>query len=95
MEQSYARAVYHLFVVRHPRRAAFMAALASRGVGSLIHYPIALHLQRAYASLGGKRGDLEVVEKAADEIVSLPIYPELTDAQVGAVIAAVKEAAQV
>ncbi len=91
-EQSYARAVYHLFVVRHKRRAAFMAGLAARGVGSLIHYPMALHLQKAFASLGGKRGDLKVVEQAAEEIVSLPIYPELTDAQVAAVIAAVKEA---
>lgn len=91
-EQSYARAVYHLFVVRTPRRAAFMAALAARGVGTLIHYPVALHLQRAYAALCGKRGDRPVVERAADEIVSLPVYPELTDAQVGVVIAAVKEA---
>ena len=84
--------MYHLFVVRHPRRAAFMRALAAHGVGTLIHYPVALHLQPAYASLGGKRGDRPVVEKAAEEIVSLPIYPELTDAQVGAVISAVKEA---
>lgn len=90
-EQSYARAVYHLFVVRHPRRAAFMEALAARGVGTLIHYPVALHLQRAYASLGGRRGDRPKAEQAADEIVSLPVYPELTDAQVGVVIAAVKE----
>jgi len=93
-EQDYARAVYHLFVVKHRRRAAFMSALSTRGVGSMIHYPVALHLQPAYASLGGKRGDRKVVEQAADEIVSLPIYPELTDGQVGAVIAAVKEAAQ-
>ena len=91
-EQSYARAVYHLFVVRHKHRARFMAALSARGVGTLIHYPVALHLQGAYASLGGKRGDRPVVERAAEEIVSLPIYPELTDDQVGAIIAAVKEA---
>lgn len=90
-EQDYARAVYHLFVVRHPRRAAFMTALASRGVGTLIHYPVALHLQAAYASLGGKRGDRKVAEQAADEIVSLPVYPELSDTQVGVVIAAVRE----
>lgn len=90
-EQDYARAVYHLFVVRHPRRQAFMSALASRGVGTLIHYPVALHLQKAYASLGGKRGDRPVAERAADEIVSLPVYPELSDAQVGVVIAAVTE----
>lgn len=91
VEQSYASAVYHLFVVRHPRREAFMAALASRGVGTLIHYPIALHLQSAYASLGGRRGDRPVVEKAADEIVSLPVYPELSDDQVDTVISAVRE----
>lgn len=91
-EQTYATAVYHLFVVRHPRRAAFMAALAERGVGTAIHYPVALHLQRAYAPLGGQRGDRPLVEKAADEIVSLPVYPELTDDQVGLVIAAVKDA---
>ncbi len=90
-EQAYARAVYHLFVVKHPRRTAFVAALAARGVGTAIHYPLPLHLQPAYASLGGKRGDRKVVERAADEIVSLPVYPELSDAQVGAVIAAVKE----
>ena len=91
-EQGYARAVYHLFVVRHERRDAFVAALAARGVGTAIHYPVPLHLQAAYASLGGKRGDRPVVERAANEIVSLPIYPELSDAQVGVVIAAVKEA---
>jgi dTDP-3-amino-3,4,6-trideoxy-alpha-D-glucose transaminase len=90
-EQDYARAVYHLFVVRHTRRTAFMAALATRGVGSLIHYPLALHLQKAFAPLGLKRGDRPAVELAADEIVSLPVYPELTDEQVGLVIAAVKE----
>ncbi len=91
-EQGYARAVYHLFVVRHPRRSAFMAALADRGVGTLIHYPVALHLQPAFSAAGGKRGDRPRVEQAADEIVSLPVYPELTDAQVGIVIGAVKEA---
>lgn len=90
-EQDYARAVYHLFVVRHPRRAAFMAALEARGVGTLIHYPLPLHLQAAFSPLGGKPGDRPRVESAAHEIVSLPIYPELTDDQVGVVIAAVKE----
>ena len=89
-EQSYAECVYHLFVVRHPHRDAFMTALAERGVGTAIHYPIALHLQKAYASLGGKTGDRPVVERAADEIVSLPIYPELSDEQVETVIDAVR-----
>ncbi len=91
-EQPYARAVYHLYAVRHPLRDSLMAALKERGVGTLIHYPIALHLQPAFASLGGRPGELPVAEKAAREVFSLPIYPELTDAQVGAVVAAVREA---
>jgi len=91
-EQPYARAVYHLFVVRHPRRDALAAALEQRGVGTLIHYPIPLHLQPAFADLGGKPGDFPVAEQAASEILSLPIYPGLSDAQVAHVIAAVREA---
>jgi dTDP-4-amino-4,6-dideoxygalactose transaminase len=91
-EQPYARAVYHLYVVRHALRDSLMAALKGRGVGTLIHYPIPLHLQPAFASLGGKPGDLPVAEQAAREIFSLPIYPEMTDAQVGAVVAALREA---
>jgi dTDP-4-amino-4,6-dideoxygalactose transaminase len=94
-ERDDARGVGHLFVVRHPRRDAFMAALRARGIGTLIHYPIPLHLQPAFASLGGKPGDLPVVEKAAGEILSLPLYPELTGAQAEAVVDAVRDAAVV
>lgn len=78
-EQAYARAAFHLYVVRHPRRDALMEALRKRGIGTLIHYPIPLHLQPAFAFLGGKRGDLPVAERASDEILSLPLYPELED----------------
>lgn len=91
VEQKDAWAVYHLFVVRHSQRDLFMAALKERGIGTLIHYPIPLHLQPAFAPLGGKKGDLPVVERAASEIVSLPLYPELTDAQVHEVADAVRE----
>ncbi|MFI5183231.1 MAG: DegT/DnrJ/EryC1/StrS family aminotransferase [Vicinamibacteria bacterium] len=90
-EQPYARAVYHLFVVRHPARDALMGALKDRGVGTLIHYPIPLHLQPAFAPLGGKPGDLPVAEKAAREVLSLPLYPELTDVQIDTVTGAVRE----
>jgi dTDP-4-amino-4,6-dideoxygalactose transaminase len=76
-EQPYAGAVFHLYVVRHPRRDALMAALARRGIGTLVHYPIPLHLQPAFAFLGGKPGDLPVAEQACSEILSLPLYPEL------------------
>jgi dTDP-4-amino-4,6-dideoxygalactose transaminase len=90
VEQPYAQAVYHLFVVRHPRRDALARALQERGVGTLIHYPIPLHLQPCFAHLGGKPGDFPVAERAAAEILSLPLYPELSDDQVRAVAGAVR-----
>lgn len=93
IEQSYARSNHHLFVVRHPHRDALMAALKERGIATLIHYPVPLHLQGAFASLGGRRGDFPVAEKAADEIFSLPLYPEMSDAQARAVAATVGELA--
>ena len=90
-EQGYARSVHHLYVVRHPQRDALAAALRQRGISTLIHYPIPLHLQPAFAPLGGAPGDLPVVEKAAGEILSLPLYPEMTDAQAETVVAAVRD----
>jgi dTDP-3-amino-3,4,6-trideoxy-alpha-D-glucose transaminase len=90
VEEPYAQAVRHLFVVRHPKRDALAAGLQERGVGTLIHYPIPLHLQPAFAAGGGQRGDLPVAEAAAREILSLPLYPGLTDAQVEAVLAATR-----
>ncbi|HUL75826.1 MAG TPA: DegT/DnrJ/EryC1/StrS family aminotransferase [Vicinamibacteria bacterium] len=93
-EQPYARAVYHLFVVRHSRRDALIAALKERGVCTLIHYPIPLHLQEAFASLGGRPGERPVAERASAEILSLPLYPELTDEKAGRVVEAVRAAAK-
>jgi dTDP-4-amino-4,6-dideoxygalactose transaminase len=92
VEEAWASAVFHLFVVRHPRRDALRAALEERGIGTLIHYPIPMHLQPAFAALGGRPGDLPVVEKAASEVLSLPLYPELTDERARSVVAAVKDA---
>jgi len=80
-EPSWSRAVYHLYVVRVEDREGFMAHLKSKGVGTAIHYPIPLHLQNAYSSLGYVAGDYPVSEKIADRIVSLPMFPQMTDRQ--------------
>jgi dTDP-4-amino-4,6-dideoxygalactose transaminase len=69
-----------------------MHLLAEKGVGSAIHYPVPVHLQEAYRSLGYQRGTFPIAEQCATEFVSLPMFPELTSTQVGIVIEAVKEA---
>jgi dTDP-4-amino-4,6-dideoxygalactose transaminase len=92
MERPDVRAVHHLFVARHPRRDDLMAALRHRGVETLIHYPIPLHRQPAFAASRGRPASLPVAEKAASEILSLPLYPELTDAQAERVASTVREA---
>ena len=81
-EASYAESVWHLYVVRHPRRDDLKAHLDANGVGCALHYPLPLHLQKCYASLGHQAGDFPVSEKAASQCLSLPIYPELTEAQI-------------
>lgn len=80
-EPSWSRAVYHLYVVRVEDREALMAHLKDAGIGTGIHYPIPLHLQNAYKSLGYKAGDFPITEKIAKEIVSLPMFPQLTKEQ--------------
>ena len=80
-EPSWSRAVYHLYVVRTADREGLMDHLKKVGIGTGIHYPIPLHLQKAYAALNYHRGDLPVAEKAAAEIVSLPMFPQLTAEQ--------------
>ncbi|HEX3151285.1 MAG TPA: DegT/DnrJ/EryC1/StrS family aminotransferase [Gemmataceae bacterium] len=84
---------YHLFAVRHPDRDWFRDGLRRRGIETLIHYPVPVHLQPAYEHLGGRLGDLPETERAAAEVVSLPLYPGMTAEQQDAVIAAVNEAA--
>ncbi len=82
-------AVYHLYVVRTPERERFMEHLQSRGVGCQTHYPIPLHLQPAFKFLGYRRGDFPERERHADEVVSLPLFPEMTEEEIGQVIEAV------
>lgn len=80
-EPSWSRAVYHLYVVRTDDREGMMSHLKTAGIGTGIHYPVPLHLQKAYSSLNYRRGDFPVVEKIAAEIVSLPMFPQLTTEQ--------------
>jgi dTDP-3-amino-3,4,6-trideoxy-alpha-D-glucose transaminase len=82
------RHVYHLYVVRSPDRDTLQEALAGRGVGTLVHYPIAVHHQPAYQQLA--RPGLEVGERLCAEVLSLPLYPELTDAEAEAVVEAIR-----
>lgn len=90
-EADYAESCYHLYVVRHAQRDALKSHLEANQVGCALHYPLPLHLQKCYASLGYKAGDFPVSEKAARECLSLPIYPEMTDAQVQRVASVIKE----
>lgn len=83
---------WHLFVVRHSRRDDLAAALQRRGIGTLIHYPLPPHLQAAYSDLGLKEGSLPIAERMAREVLSLPLWPQMSDPDVEAVIAGVKQA---
>lgn len=84
------RHVYHVYAVRSASRALLRDAISTRGVDTGLHYPCPVHLQKAYAGLGYVEGDFPHAERAALEVLSLPIYPELTDAQVDHVAAAVR-----
>ena len=88
------RHVYHVYVVRSDDRDALRDALARQGIQTGIHYPIPIHLQPAHDDLGYHAGDFPVAEAAAREVLSLPIYPEMTREQVQMVAAAVSEASQ-
>ncbi|MEN9327879.1 MAG: hypothetical protein RI947_687 [Candidatus Parcubacteria bacterium] len=83
--------IYHVYVVRTKKRDALQKFLLTKGITTLIHYPLPLHLQKAYEFLNYKKGDLPNIEQAADEILSLPMYPELTKESADAVVAAIKE----
>jgi dTDP-4-amino-4,6-dideoxygalactose transaminase len=85
-EPSWSRAVYHLYVIRAEDRDGIMNHLKKVGIGSGIHYPIPLHLQKAYTSLNYGLGDFPVAEKAAAEIISLPMFPQLTAEQQARVV---------
>jgi dTDP-4-amino-4,6-dideoxygalactose transaminase len=77
-EPSWSRAVYHLYVIRTKDRESMMSHLRQAGIGTALHYPVPLHLQKAYASLNYSLGAFPVAERVATEIISLPMFPQLT-----------------
>jgi dTDP-4-amino-4,6-dideoxygalactose transaminase len=90
-EAACSKGVYHLYVVRVPNREALQEALAEAGIGTGIHYPIPLHLQKAYQHLGYLQGAFPVTERVAAEIVSLPMFPQMTASQQDEVAQKVEE----
>jgi dTDP-4-amino-4,6-dideoxygalactose transaminase len=86
----WARSVYHLYVIRVADRAGLQKHLGEAKIDTGIHYPVPLHLQKAYANFGYKEGDFQVTEKVASEIVSLPMYPSLKEAEISQVVSGVR-----
>lgn len=90
VEMPWAHHVYHLYVIRSKVREELAGFLRSRGIGTLVHYPTPIHLQEAYQRLGYKKGAFPQAERAATEILSLPIYPTMTEEEAVEVGRAIK-----
>jgi dTDP-4-amino-4,6-dideoxygalactose transaminase len=86
-----AESVWHLYVIRAEQRDLLREHLVSRGISASIHYPVPIHLQSAYKDLGYKQGDFPVTEAYAERILSLPMYAELTPAQIKFTAQAIRE----
>jgi len=89
LEESVSAA--HLYPIRTDRRDELRSALQARGIDTAIHYQSPLHLQPAYAFVGGKRGDFPVSERASETVLSLPLRPGMTDAETDTVAGAVRD----
>lgn len=91
VEKPYAKHSYYVYVIRTDNRDAVMTELKERGCGCGVHYPVPLHLQPAYSFLSGREGDHPVSEEFAEEIISIPMFPELTEEQVAEAASIIKD----
>ena len=91
IEAKGAKHSYYMYVIRTPKRDELKKFLGEKGIGCGIHYPIPLHLQPAYSHLSYKKGDYPVAEKLSREILSIPVYPELTSEQMNYIVNSIKE----
>ena len=92
-EADYARHVYHVYAIRVPERDEVRQRLAEKEIGCAVHYPIPIHLQEAYRNLGHRTGAFPIAENLAEEFLSLPMFPELTEEQIEYVARCVSETA--
>ncbi|MDQ2867377.1 MAG: DegT/DnrJ/EryC1/StrS family aminotransferase [Verrucomicrobiota bacterium] len=91
-ESRHARHVYHIYSIQTTDRDEMMQLLKERGIGCAVHYPIPIHLQKAYQNLGYNEGSFPVTEQLAREFISLPMFPELSDSQITVVVSTIKHA---
>jgi dTDP-4-amino-4,6-dideoxygalactose transaminase len=89
-EASYARHIFHVYPLRVENRDTLLQQLGERGISCGIHYPVPVHLQKAYAELGHKAGAFPVSETCAQTFLSLPMFPELSDQQIDSVVTQLK-----
>ena len=82
--------VFHQYTIRAPRRDELREYLANRQIGSEVYYPLPLHLQASLTALGYRKGDFPAAERAAEEVLSLPIYPELREEEQQAVVEGIR-----
>jgi dTDP-4-amino-4,6-dideoxygalactose transaminase len=90
-EADFAQSVFHLYVILVDSRDDLQKFLSEKGIGTGLHYPLPLHLQKAYSHMGFKKGDFPVSERTAERLISLPMYPELTTVQIEYVVECIKE----
>ncbi len=95
VEKKGVKHVYHLFIIRSKKRNVLQAFLKEKEIGTLIHYPIPIHLQKAFKELGYRRGDLPLTEQYSREILSLPFFPEISVSEIEEVVKAIHSKAKI